>query len=304
MVASPHLQKALGIIIMSTFTADRHGNIIENNSFQDRLLDRLYSSLPGRFLLRPLVSPCFSRLGGCVLNSSISRIVIPAFIRANQIDMTEYEDRVYRSYNDFFTRKIRPGARVIDQTPEHLISPCDSRLSVYPIGENCCVRIKHTHYTVGELLKSDSLSRRYQGGYLWVFRLCVDDYHRYIYVDHGTESERRFLPGVFHTVNPVANDAYPIYKENTREYSLLRSEHFGTILMMEVGALLVGKIENQSHIGSVKRGQEKGHFSFGGSTIILMTQRERVVPDEIILENSVKGIETRVRMGERIGRQR
>ena len=78
-----------------------------------------------------------------------------------------------------------------------------------------------------------------------MFRLCVEDYHRYIYVDDGVKSENVKIPGVLHTVNPVANDSFPIYKENAREFSLLCSENFGTVLMMEVGAMMVGKIENR-----------------------------------------------------------
>ena len=97
------------------------------------------------------------------------------------------------------------------------------------------------------------LAEHFKDGYLWVFRLSVDDYHRYIYVDNGRESVRRRIPGILHTVNPVANDVCPIYKENTREYSLLKSEHFGTLLMMEVGALMVGKIENRPVMSHVRR---------------------------------------------------
>lgn len=160
---------------------------------------------------------------------------------------------------------------------------------------------RDTSYTVAELLKNPVLAKRYEGGLLWVFRLCVDDYHRYIYIDDGFESRRVHIPGELHTVNPVANDVYPIYKENTREYALLKTVNFGTVLMMEVGALMVGRIENVPLRGRVKRGKEKGNFAFGGSTVILMTQKERVLPDPDIFMNSEKGIETRVKLGERIG---
>lgn len=134
-----------------------------------------------------------------------------------------------------------------------------------------------------------------------MFRLSVDDYHRYIYVDSGRESVRRRIPGVLHTVNPAANDVYSIYKENTREYSLMKSEHFGTLLMMEVGALMVGKIENHPVCDHVDRGQEKGNFAFGGSTIIYMTQKGCVVPDQDLLTNSQEGVETKVQIGSKIG---
>lgn len=287
---------------MSAYTDDRQGNLIKNDSFQDRLLEKMYGSAIGRTLLKPLVNPLISKLGGKILDSGLSALAIPGFVKSHGIDMSDYEEQKYRSYNAFFKRKIRKGARNIDETPEHLISPCDCRLSVYPISENSVVSIKHTRYTISELLKNPALAKKYDGGLLWVFRLCVEDYHRYSYIDDGVESARHKIPGVLHTVNPVANDVYPIYKENAREYSLLKSENFGTVLMMEVGALMVGKIENRPEIGRVKRGQEKGNFAFGGSTVVLMTQKGRVRPDADIRNNSKKGIETRVLLGEKIGK--
>ena len=102
----------------------------------------------------------------------------------------------------------------------------------------------------------------------------------------------------------MANDVYPIYKENTREYSLLKTKTFGTILMMEVGALMVGKIENRHEERRVKRGEEKGNFAFGGSTIILLTQKNRICVDKDILRNTECAYETLVRMGEKIGEQK
>ena len=181
------------------------------------------------------------------------------------------------------------------------ITPNKAMASVYPVDEKACLHIKQTRYTVEELLRNPSLGKRYQGGYVWVLRLCVQDYHRYIYPDNAAESRRIRIPGILHTVNPVANDAYPIYKENSREYSLLKTENFRTMLMMEVGALFVGKIENRPRRASVKRGEEKGNFAFGGSTIVLITEKNAVKPDEDILKNSQAGMETRVLMGEKIG---
>lgn len=281
--------------------ADRKGNVTAEDSLQDRFLEWMYGHSAGRLLIRPLVSPAVSKAGGRLLAGRASRLLIGPFVRANHIRMDDYEKRRFRSYNDFFQRRLVPGARTVDMHPERFISPCDARLLVSEISGGCVVNVKHTRYTVERLLRNRKLAREFAGGCLWVFRLCVDDYHRYIYVDRGAESDAFSIPGVFHTVNPVANDMIPVYKENTREYSLLRSENFGTILQMEVGALLVGKIENRRRGGMVLRGQEKGAFAFGGSTIILMTQRGRVVPDRDILENSRRGIETRVLLGEAVG---
>lgn len=283
--------------------ADRDGRIREEVSAQDRVLAGLYGHALGRILLRPLVTPAVSKLGGRFLDSCLSRIFIGRFVRSHGINMAEYRPKKYRSYNDFFTRRILPEARRVERAPEVLVSPCDGRLSVYKIEDDSSFFIKHTPYTTESLLRDPELASAYAGGYLWVFRLCVENYHRYIYADGGRVTGRARIPGVLHTVNPVANDQFPIYKENTREYCVLDSDNFGEMIQMEVGALLVGKIENHDRGSLVRRGWEKGKFAFGGSTIILMTRPEAVTPDRDILEHSGRGIETLVRLGEGVGRR-
>lgn len=135
-----------------------------------------------------------------------------------------------------------------------------------------------------------------------VIRLTVDDYHRYCYVADGMKSSQRKIRGVFHTVNPVANDVYPIYKQNTREYCLLKTAKMGIVLQIEVGALMVGKITNYKKDKTwVMRGEEKGRFEFGGSTVILMVEPGKLEPDADLLKNTGAGMETYIRYGEQIG---
>ncbi len=282
-------------------TSDRKGTIGKENSMQDRLLGLLYGTRLGRMLVRPLVSPRVSQLGGRILDCRISALLIPLFIRLHKIPMEEYQRAVYGSFNDFFKRKLAEGARSVVRASEIFISPCDGRLSVYKIDESCSFCVKHTEYTVPALLKSRKLAERFAGGFVWVFRLCVDDYHHYVYVDDGRVSKHYQIPGVLHTVNPAANESFPIYKENARQFSLLRSEHFGMVLQMEVGAMLVGRIENAPGERTVRRGEEKGNFAFGGSTVIVMTQKGQVLPDGDILRHSKSGVETRVKLGEHVG---
>lgn len=279
----------------------RNGNLIEADNGQDKFLKNLYGSTFGRILLKPLVTPVVSNIAGAFLSTKCSCLLIKPFIRSNNIDMSQFEDVKYKNYNEFFSRKIREGARTIDMEATHFISPADSKLTVLPITENARFTLKHTDYSVSSLLKNSELARAYHGGYAFIFRLTVDDYHRYCYVDDGIKEENIHIPGKFHTVNPIANDYYPIYKENTREYSILHSKHFGDIVMMEVGALLVGKIVNLHEKAKVKRGQEKGYFQFGGSTVVLLTKADKVKVDEDILKNSRDGIETVVKFGEKIG---
>lgn len=280
---------------------DRKGNIVEAASLQDKVLEGLYCHRLGRLLLKPLVAPVCSEIVGGFLDSGLSKILIPRFIRSHAINMADYQPKKYSSYNDFFTRKLAKGARQVDWNPDALVSPCDSRVAVYEIDEDCSFPIKHTRYTVESLTQDEEAAQRYAGGYVWVFRLCVEDYHRYIYADSGKILGQVWIPGVLHTVNPVANDRYPIYKENTREYCILESQHFGEMIQMEVGAMMVGKIVNHSRGEQVRRGWERGRFAFGGSTVILMTRKGAVLPDRDILENSHQGWETKVRLGERVG---
>ncbi|MEY8507762.1 phosphatidylserine decarboxylase [Lachnospiraceae bacterium 42-17] len=283
------------------FVADRKGAVWEEDSWQDKILEWIYGHFLGRLFIKPFIRPAVSELGGRALDTAFSKVLIAPFICRHSVNMAECEEKEYTSYNDFFKRRLVSGARRIEMDKGSFISPCDSRLTVCKIDRASTFSVKHTWYTAAGLLRDYKIADRYAGGYIWIFRLCVDDYHRYIYVDNGVESQRRRIPGVFHTVNPAAGDRLLVYKENTREYSLLRSENFGTVLQMEVGALLVGKIENRQEGKTVKRGQEKGNFAFGGSTVILMTQAGKVRPDEDILKNSTQGIETKVRLGERIG---
>ncbi|PXV84759.1 phosphatidylserine decarboxylase [Lachnotalea glycerini] len=282
-------------------SVDRNGYEIKQNETQNQMLGFLYQNKIGRIILSQLVKPWVSKAMGILLNLSVSKWLIGSFVKKNDIDLSEYEDRKYRSYNDFFTRKIKEGHRKIDEQPEHLIAPCDSKLSVYSISADARFKIKDTLYTMESLLRSKKLATHYEGGLLLIFRLTVDDYHRFCYTDNGVKTKNYKIPGVYHTVNPLANDVIPIYKENTREFSIIKSENFGNILTMEVGALLVGRIVNYHEKANVRRGEEKGKFEFGGSTIILCLEKGRVIIDEDILANSLNGVETVVKMGEKIG---
>lgn len=276
---------------------DLQGKKVINITKQDRLLSFLYTNAIGRMLLKPLIQPQVSKLAGRYLSSSHSCRLIPGFIRKNGINMDIYEEKEYTSFNDFFTRKIRRNCRPIPEDPDVLISPCDCRASVYKIQENTIFSVKNTEYTLRSLLRSPRLAKRFRGGYAYILRLTVDDYHRYIYAATGKQSANYHIDGTFHTVNPVANDYLPIYKENTREYTLIHSKEFGDVLQMEVGALLVGKISNHTERGNVIRGDEKGYFEYGGSTIILLTEKDAVTPRSDLLKNTASGYETKILQG-------
>ena len=280
---------------------DRNGNLVPGDDGQDRFLEWMYGTRPGRLLVKLMIRPGVSRAAGWLLDRRVSALAVEPFIRKNHICMDDFEQRRFRSFNDFFTRRVLPGKRPVDDAPAHLIAPCDSKLTVYEILPDSRFRVKGTEYTLEGLLHSKELAETFLGGTLLLFRLTVGDYHRYAYIDSGFVSGSTRIPGVFHTVNPAAASRCLIYRENTREYSLLESRQFGTVLQMEVGAAMVGRIVNAPGSRSVRRGEEKGRFEFGGSTVIVLLQKGRAILDADLLRNTAQDAETVVRLGERIG---
>lgn len=274
------------------------------SKLQEGMLTFLYETIPGRFVLKGLVKPGISKFAGTLLDCKWSTILIRPFIKSNEIDMSEYEKKQYCSYNDFFCRKILADKRPIATEENQLISPCDSSALVLPLTRDGVFHIKRSQYNLKRLLRSEKLAKRYEGGTAVVLRLDVTDYHRYCYIDDGYVSSTRRIDGKFHTVKPIASDYVPVYHENTREYCMLRSVNFKDVIVMEVGALLVGRIVNEETHRKVMRGQEKGHFEFGGSTIILLFQKDAVSWREDLLKQSQAGLETPVKMGEVIGTQK
>lgn len=280
---------------------DRNGNLVPGDDGQDRFLEWMYGTRPGRLLVKLMIRPGVSRAAGWLLDRRVSALAVRPFIRKNHICMDDFEQRRFRSFNDFFTRRVLPGKRPVDDAPVHLIAPCDSKLTVYDIRPDSRFRVKGTEYTLEGLLQSKELAETFLGGTLLLFRLTVGDYHRYTYIDSGFVTGSTRIPGVFHTVNPAAASRCPIYRENTREYSLLESLRFGTVLQMEVGAAMVGRIVNAPGSRNVRRGEEKGRFEFGGSTVIVLLQKGRAIPDADLVRNTAEDAETMVHLGERIG---
>ena len=279
---------------------DREGKPVNTQHKQTALFRFLYDCSAGNLVLHGITHPCISKLAGYFLSSGMSKALIPSFIRRNDIDMSEYESQAYSCFNDFFCRNILDGARIIDDTPDAVISPCDGKVQVFPINEDSSFEIKGISYTIDKLLRSEELAERFQGGTLVLLRLGVDDYHHYAYPIDGKQVDYKRINGKLHTVNPYVASRIPIYSENSREYALIDTEKMGNVLMMEVGALMVGRIENKIILGNVSRGQEKGYFKFGASSIVLCFEKGAVIPDADLIRNSGNGAETIIKLGEHI----
>ena len=283
-----------------TKVIDRRTNKIYEDS-PPKGANFLYKNIFGRIVLKVANKRFVSNIGGYYLSRKRSTKYIKNFVKDNNIDMSEYEDVDYISFNDFFSRKIKDGKRKFTKDSTDFCSPSDSKLLVYKI-EDQEFTIKNKKYTLERILRDENLAKEYKNGYFLVFRLSVDDYHRYSYIDNGTLISKKNIKGVFNTVAPIAFDKHKVYEENHRMYEVLDTENFGKIVQMEVGALMVGRIVNHEK-RNFTRGEEKGYFLFGGSTIVILVKENIIKIDKDILENSKENIETRVKLGERIAKR-
>ncbi len=271
------------------------------------LLDALYTTGRGKLGLELLVKrKIYSALTGFFCDRKISRKTIKGFADKFSIDINECENRLedFKSFNDFFARKLKPSARNFDIAEEKLLAPGDGRLQAWEnIDTEKLLQIKGMTYSLSELLQDEKLAREYNGGTYLILRLCPVDYHRFHFFDSGKCMETHKVTGEYYSVNPVALRKIPeLYCRNKREYSIFQADNFGDVLFIEVGATSVGSIIQTYTPGKcVSRGEEKGFFKFGGSTVLLIFKKNMVKIDDDIIQQTGEGFETRVLAGEAIG---
>ena len=279
----------------------------EEEVFERRLINLFYGTHLGRcFCALVLTRRPLSKLYGRLQNRPMSLRKIDRFIEQCRINTDEIDvpQGGYRCFNDFFTRKLKTGRRSIHPGPRVLISPADSRLLAYPIKNETVYPVKGVTFTVEELVANGRVASAYEDGLCLIFRLAPSDYHRFCYIDDGEHDRVNSIGGDLHSVSPMAiRHNLKIFQKNYREYCILKTRNFGDVIEIDVGAILVGKI-HQSLRGGGRffRGQEKGYFEFGASTIILVFKPSIVVLDEDVAEYSRRGIATRVRYGSAIGK--
>jgi len=265
------------------------------------ILRFLYQNQIGRVFLKFATSSFVTRNMGRFYDSKYSKKLISGFIEKNHIDKKEFKSKKYTSFNDFFTREKK--VITFSQKNSLFCSPCDGYLSAYQIEEDRTFQIKHISYTLDSLLQNHSFAKKFQGGYIYIFRLMPEHYHRFHYFDDGKKIYQKEIPGCFHTVRPVALEKRKVFIENERTYTLMETKNFGDVVMMEVGALGVGKIKNYDK-RDFKRGEEKGMFLFGGSTIIVLFQKDVLAKNDKLLKYSLDNYEAVVKCGCIVGEKK
>jgi len=251
-----------------------------------------------------------SKKKGIKYNSPESAKEIPKFISTYKINIAEFMPSTldgYKTYNEFFYRKIRPELRPVAEpnNPKVLVSGADCRLAVFKSVEDATsVWIKGKNFNLAGLLGSPQLAEKFKGGSIALFRLAPQDYHRFHSPVDGKVLETNTIEGQYYTVNPMAVCSdLDVFTENKRAVSLIESKEFGLVAHISVGAAMVGSINftGMQKDAQVKRGDDLGYFAFGGSTVALVFQKDRVVFDDDLVKSSMGELETIVKVNERIG---
>jgi phosphatidylserine decarboxylase len=266
-----------------------------------------YESPIGKSLTELLIKKkLVSKVYGKYCDTKLSKRKIQSFVDNFDIDMNISTKKLeeFSSFNDFFIRQLNRESRPFSSDKNSLISPGDGRLLAYNnISMRKLIQVKDITYSLSELLGDNKIANEYEGGVCVVLRLCPTDYHRFHFVDSGVPASSNFIDGSYYSVNPTALERIPkLYCQNKREWSLFKSDNFGDIIHVEVGATCVGTIIQTYTPGEkVEKGKEKGYFKFGGSTTILFFKKDTISISEDILVQSSLGFECKVLMGETIG---
>ncbi|MDC1107314.1 phosphatidylserine decarboxylase [Prolixibacteraceae bacterium] len=272
----------------------------------EKWLKWLYYRPFGRLSLHFLIKRKFiSSFVGKYMDSHKSTCYIPNFVKNHGIDLLEYQKEKledYHTFNDFFCRKIKKSSRPIG---DDFVSPADGKILAFEdLSKVKEFFIKGAAFDLNEYLDNPELSDRYKDGSMMIVRLAPKDYHRFHFPADGVIHNANDIKGHYYSVSPLAlQKSLRIFCANCRSYSMLETEKYGDILYSEVGATFVGSIiQTYAPDSHVTKGSEKGYFAYGGSTLVLLFEKGKIQIDQDLLDNTAKGYETYVNMGETIAK--
>ncbi len=291
-----------------TYFNRRTGKIETERIYGESWLRFIYGGNPlGRLSLAALVRRAgFSAWYGWRMNRPVSVNKVLPFVVDYDLDAEEFAKpaTAYRSFNEFFYRKLRPEARPIAEGDDVAVFPADGRHLAYQNVDTANgFYAKGKKFTLAALLGSEELGHEFAGGSMLISRLCPVDYHRFHFPVPGTPDDARLINGWLYSVSPLALRVRPSYLvENKRMITLVDSARFGRVAVLEVGATMVGAILQTYSPGKpVAKGVEKGFFAFGGSCVITIFGAGRIRFDSDLTENAAEQREVYARMGERLG---
>ena len=282
------------------------GDIKEEKIPSGNLIKFIYQNPIGKISLHGLFKrKLLSNIGGLYLNREASKNRIETFIRDFDINMEDFivPKEGFKHFNDFFYRKVKPDARPIQ---DGIVSPADGRVLVFPsISDTDTFFVKGSNFSLEKFLQDQELAKKYTKGSMAIIRLAPVDYHRFHFTYSGSANSTTKINGWYYSVNPIAlRKNLQIFLENKREYCIIQTKDIGDILHMDIGATMTGSIiQTYDANTNVTKGQEKGYFAFGGSTIVLLFEPNTIQFSEDLIENTQNGYETLLKMGETIAIQ-
>jgi phosphatidylserine decarboxylase len=249
----------------------------------------------------------FSAGYGYLQRLSFTKKKVKPFIREFEVDPSEFllEVDQYSSFNDFFIRQLKKEARPIVADPTVAVMPADGRYYFYQsIKASDGFIVKGQKFDLSSLLKDQKLAQRYAEGAMVMARLCPSDYHRFHFPCACVPGPSQMINGKLYSVNPIAvKQNIEIFVQNKRCITSLKSDLFGEVLFIEIGATNVGSIhQTYDPAKPYPKGAEKGFFSFGGSSLILLFEPGRILIDQDLLAASKEGLEIRCLMGQSLGK--
>lgn len=279
------------------------GEIITEKIAGENWLIWLYNNPLGEATMFTLVKRKFvSNIYGKMMDSPKSIEKIAPFVEELNIDLSIAKKQNFDSFNDFFIRKLKKESRKIDTSSNVVCSPADGKILAYSNIQDDDFIVKGVRFNLQSFLDDSDLAKKYEGGSLIIVRLAPYDYHRFHFPLEGNILFEKKIKGELYSVNPIAlRKMIEIFWINKREYVSISSQIFGDVIMAEVGATMVGSIVQTYKENTIKKGEEKGYFKFGGSTIVLIFEKHKIKIDNDLLENTKNSLETEVKMGERIG---
>ncbi len=263
----------------------------------------LYNNPVGEATLATLVKRKFiSSFYGKMMDKTGSVKKIQAFVEEYDIDLSIAQKQEFDSFNDFFIRKLKKNARLVNKDSNVVVSPADGKIMAWSNISNSDFIIKGYRFDVPSFLNDTTLVKKYKNGSIIIIRLAPNDYHRFHFPISGTVSPVVEVKGDYYSVNPIAlQQMIEILCLNKRQYVHITTAQFGDVVMAEIGATMVGSIVQTYEENMVSKGEEKGYFKFGGSTVVLLFEKNKIRIDNDLLANTEKGFETYVLMGEQIG---
>jgi phosphatidylserine decarboxylase len=286
---------------------NRYTNQVETEAiFGQRFLNFAYCNILGQLAIPALIRrKFFSVLYGIYAKSRLSMRLIWPFVLKFGIKIDSIDGKVedFSNFNDFFCRKLKPSARPIAPSPDAVAAPVDGRMLAYQSTDKATpFFVKGEKLSITELTKNTKLANMFEGGSMLIARLCPTDYHRFHFPLDCVPDRTFLLNGEYSSIHPLAmKGRFATFVQNKRMSTLLKTKFCGSVLMVEIGATCVGSIK-QTFIPfqEVTKGDEKGYFEFGGSTVILLFEKNRINFSDDLLKNTQDGIETYILMGDAI----